>query len=230
MQWAAIVFIFVLMLAPWESQSKKTVTPKNPVKQTKSKKPSKKSSKTQSFVPKSFSADFVQEFKSSLSGKIKKSEGKIDYKYPSNIRLEMEGKSPLTFVSNPDKTWYYRPPFEKGQPGELKIGATTENSLSKFFDMLKNGLDSNKDYEVKKKDNEYDITFKEDAAKKIKVKSAVLVFKKDKKHDFSEIEKIHLSYTNKKKVTMVLSELKVGATFSTNHFTFFPPKNTRVAN
>ena len=74
-----------------------------------------------SFVPGSFSANFEESILSMATGKEKKSFGKIDYKFPGNIRFEITSPNASTFVSNPQKSWYYVPPFVEGEQGQVTI-------------------------------------------------------------------------------------------------------------
>ena len=119
------------------------------------------------FLPKSFSAQFEQEYVSTLKGKVKKGNGTIDYLYPGNIRFKTTIPSEILFVSNGIKSWYYRAPFIEGEEGEVTETSAKEGSgiFTRFFDSLKNGLSDNAIYTVSKKDKESTITFLEKSKK-----------------------------------------------------------------
>ena len=85
------------------------------------------------FLPKSFRAKFTQQFKRSLHGKTKENKGVLDYRSPGNFRFELKGKTNMIVVSNPLKTWHYKPPFIPGQKGELKVSATKKVLLFPFL-------------------------------------------------------------------------------------------------
>ncbi|MBL6988823.1 MAG: outer membrane lipoprotein carrier protein LolA [Bacteriovoracaceae bacterium] len=182
------------------------------------------------FLPKSFSAQFVQKHKSLISKKIKTSNGKIYYKYPSNIRLEMEKPNLIVFVSNVVNTWFYEPSFIKSEPGQVTLSSTDNNGLSKFFDVLVNGLVSNRKYKVKKNDELYYITFFKKMKKELGVKEAVLRFTKNAKIMFRNLRSMSLTYSEGKQVTLEFRRINPNAKFDDKTFVFKIPPNTNVVH
>ncbi len=180
-----------------------------------------------SFLPKSFSAQFEQVYKSALSGKEKKSKGSLDYKFPGNIRFITKVPEEVVFVSNKTTTWYYTPPFMEGEPGELTIKKTGRNVLSRFFDTLSRGLKSNKYYTVKNLEKARRLKFKKKKIKEIGIKEAIMHFKSNIA-TFRDLKSVDLTYSDDKKVTLKLSNLKVGVKFKKKYFTFSAPKNTKT--
>ena len=185
------------------------------------------------FLPQSFSAKFEQEYISILKGNTKKGEGSIEYKYPSNIRFETTTPSQVIFVSNGVKAWYYRAPFIDGEEGEVSESSAKEgNSVYiKFFDSLKNGLNSNILYDVKSAgDGMHVITFKAKVAKEFGIKEAVLTFNSAKDKDFSELKKIDLLFPDGKKSSLKFVDLKVNPNFDGSRFNFTAPPKTKKTN
>lgn len=185
------------------------------------------------FLPQSFSAKFEQEYVSILKGKTKKGEGSIEYKYPSNIRFETSTPSPVVFVSNGVKAWYYRAPFIEGEEGEVtETSAKEGNSVYiKFFDSLKNGLSANALYDVKSAgDGMHVMTFKPKTAKEFGIKEAVLTFNSAKDKDFSELKKIDLLFPDGKKSTLSFANLKVNPSLDSTRFNFVAPPKTKKTN
>ncbi|OUR93678.1 hypothetical protein A9Q84_19640 [Halobacteriovorax marinus] len=180
-----------------------------------------------SFVPKNFSASFEQVYKSALTGKEKRSKGQIDYSYPSSIKLITSSPESLTYVSNRDKTWYYTPPFIEGEPGQLTVQEATKNTLTKFLNVLKKGLKSNKVYSVKMLKNSYLLSFKKKAKKQLGIKEATLFFKNNQAK-FRELKTVKMILTNKKVKVLELSKINESPKFNKNHFVFTAPKNTKV--
>lgn len=178
-----------------------------------------------SFVPRTFKAEFVKKEKALLSGKDLKSGGKIFYQYPSRIRLEFEGSDKSIFVSNPFKTYYYKPPPFEGVPGELTINKSNNYPLSKFFDTLRSGLTSNDLYKVKKKSKSIAITFTEKGSKELKILNAELFFKKDLL--FNELEKVQITLDSEKKLNFEFASISMNPKFDKNLFIFKAPENTR---
>lgn len=185
------------------------------------------------FLPQSFSAKFEQEYISILKGNIKKGQGSIDYKYPSNIRFETTTPTQVLFVSNGVKSWYYRAPFIEGEAGEVTESSAKEaNSLYiKFFDSLKNGLSANSLYDVKNAgDGMHVITFKTKTAKEFGIKEAVLSFNSAKDKEFSELKKIDLLFSDGKKSTLRFMDLKVNINPDAQKFNFVAPLKTKKIN
>ncbi|MBC7537212.1 MAG: outer membrane lipoprotein carrier protein LolA [Bacteriovorax sp.] len=185
------------------------------------------------FLPQSFSAKFEQEYISILKGNVKKGQGAIDYKYPSNIRFETSTPSQIIFVSNGVKSWYYRAPFIEGEDGEVSESPAKDGSsvYIKFFDSLKNGLSANSLYDVKSAgDGMHVIIFKAKTAKEFGIKEAILTFNSAKDKDFSELKKIDLLFPDGKKSTLRFMDLKVNPNFDAQKFNFVAPPKTKKTN
>jgi len=184
------------------------------------------------FLPSTFKVDFAQEYKTSLKGKVKKSSGHIQYKYPSQIRFEVTKPDKVVFVSNEKKSWYYQAPFIEGEPGELNVRETGKTGLSRFFDVLKKGLKTNKFYEVKNKSEKSEsiqtgIKFQEKFAKELDIKGAMITFN-DKKRDFKNIKNMELTYVDGHKIKLHFTGMKTGLSMKAENFVFKAPKNTRI--
>lgn len=184
-----------------------------------------------SFLPDSFSANFEESFVSAVNGKEKKSSGKIDYRYPSHIRFEKISPDSSTFVSNPQKSWYYVPPFVKGEKGEVTIQESNKLVLTKFLDALKNGLENNKLFSHKYNKNELVLTFTKAIQKDMNLKQAVLVADSDAKKikALKEFERLVLTYNDGRKVNLKFVDLKEDTKFAQKHFEFDIPSNTKVS-
>lgn len=184
-------------------------------------------SQAYAFMPKSFSTNYTQEYKSKLSRKIKKSHGKFDYKYPGNIKFTQSRPSELVVTSNKKKTWIYTPPFDKGDQGQVTIGSGGD-SLSKFFDLLTSGIKSNKGFEAIESKNSTSLVPNKELAKELGIKNVEFIFKGKK--SFSLIDKIKLTYTDKRVVTLILNEINTKTKFNKDYFTFSIPENTKITH
>ena len=184
---------------------------------------------SKTFLPNTFRADFEQVIKSTVSKKTKVTTGYLEYEYPGKFRFEnLEPElDKLTFVSNSKKTWYYTPPFF-GEPGELKVSKS--NSLSKFFDSLKKGLVSNKNYKVFSLKNGKRLEFSKKKVKDMGILSAELIFASPKSTSFDELKSIILVKTDKSRTKLNFKKIKSGLVFKKDNFTFVVPKNTRVSD
>lgn len=180
------------------------------------------------FLPNSFRANFEQKFISTVSGKEKKSNGNIDYQYSGKIRFEVVSPDPTLFVSNGIKSWYYTTPFDPKEKGEVVISDSNKLLVSKFFDYLKNGLETNNFYSVKKEVNDLVLIFNPKEVKNLGVQKAILNFG-DKKNPtkLSELKLLNLVYKDGKKVNLTFSNLLENVKFDNNYFDFKIPLNTK---
>jgi outer membrane lipoprotein-sorting protein len=185
-----------------------------------------------SFVPGSFSANFEESILSMATGKEKKSFGKIDYKFPGNIRFEITSPNASTFVSNPQKSWYYVPPFVEGEQGQVTIQKSTKLPLTKFLDSIRNGLDGSKLFTYKYEGKNLVLTFVKTVQKELTLKEVTFHAIKEAKlvEKMSEFEKMTLVYADGRKVNLKFLELKEETSFPAKHFEFTPPAKTKVIN
>lgn len=183
------------------------------------------------FLPATFKADFKQSYISSLSKKARVTAGEISYKYPSHLYFKVEGDEPVTYISNPEKSWVYNPPFIEGEKGVVRESLATRHAFSKFFDALSKGLENNKLYSVKFENKKAILTFSSEVSKQIAIAEALLYFnnKVSKESQMKDLEKIELKYTVKKPtVTLSFENYQEGMTLKNDFFIFTPPKNTEI--
>lgn len=185
-----------------------------------------------SFVPGSFSANFEESIISMATGKEKKSFGKIDYKFPGHIRFEIVSPNPSLFVSNPQKSWYYVPPFVEGEQGQVTIQKSSKLPLTKFLDSIKNGLEGSKLFIYKYSGKDLILTFVKAVQKDLTLKEVTFHADKEAKtvQKMSEFEKMTLIYADGRKVNLKFLELKEETTFPAKHFEFTPPAKTKIIN
>lgn len=182
------------------------------------------------FVPKAFEASFTQIKISTLSKAQLKSNVRLKYQFPSRMYMHTTGNDDeVIYVCNPKKVWIYRPPFMKGEPGQVQIGATSRHCLSKVFEKLNQGLTSNADYKVTQlKGDTYLLSFGKAAAEKLGYHKFELVFKSSD-HRFDNLKLMRMySRQDKNPVTLITRKYKAVKKFSSKNFNFTPPKNTSV--
>ena len=185
-----------------------------------------------SFVPGSFSANFEESIVSMATGKEKKSFGKIDYKFPGHIRFEITSPNPSTFVSNPQKSWYFVPPFIDGEQGQVTIQKSQKLPLTKFLDSIRNGFEGSKLFTHKYAGKDLTLTFVKTVQKELTLKEVTFHATKEAKtvQKMSEFEKMTLIYADGRKVNLKFLELKEETTFPAKHFEFTPPPKTKIIN
>lgn len=181
------------------------------------------------FVPTSFSAQY-EESLTSATGKQKKSFGKLDYKYPGHLRFEVTEPVPSLIVVNPQRTWIYQPAFVKGEKGQVTIEKSANSPLVKFLDSIQNGVKNSKHFSAKYDNKELILNFNKKAQKDLGIEQVVLRSGGEarKINELKSFEIITLKYTNKNKTNIKLLDLKENATFSSEHFSFTAPENTRI--
>lgn len=190
------------------------------------------SSFAKGFVPGSFTANFEESIISMATGKEKKSFGKIDYKFPGNIRFEITSPNASTFVSNPQKSWYYVPPFVKGEQGQVTIQKSNKLPLTKFLDSIKNGIEGSKLFTHKYVGKDLILTFVKTVQKELTLKEVTFHAAKDAKSvtKLAEFEKMTLVYADGRKVNLKFIELKEDVSFPAKNFEFTPPAKTKIVN
>jgi outer membrane lipoprotein-sorting protein len=184
------------------------------------------------FVSSSFTANFEESIVSMATGKEKKSFGKIDYRFPGHVRFEIISPNPSTFVSNPDKSWYYVPPFVEGEQGQVTIQKSNKLPLTKFLDSIRNGLEGSKLFTTKYNGKDLTLSFVKTVQKDLTLKEVILHASKDAKsiQKLAEFERMTLIYVDGRKVNLRFLELKEEVSFPAKHFEFTPPAKTKVIN
>ena len=179
------------------------------------------------FLPLKFTAKFRQEYKSIVTGKLKKGFGHLDYQFPGMLRFEMSKPTPLVFISRANQNWYYRPPFNKSEQGEVRKNVDGGHVITKFFDALSEGLEKNKFYNVSFVDKkQVEVLFNESSMKELGIKKAKLIFK-SKDYVFTDLDRIEMNYVDKKMTTIIFENISLVDNFSRFNFKFSeqnPPK------
>lgn len=182
-------------------------------------------------IPDSFRVDFDQVHQS-LTKKRKTATGvKLDYKYPSQIVYETSGVNKTKYVSNGKKSWYYTSPFMPEEQGEVIVQSKVDMGLLRFFDSLKKGLKKNKYFTYTYNARKLTFDFTQKGMTDFSLDSIVFHVKKSKKLDdlsLNDFEKIVLNKTNKKSTELSIKKVEENKKFSSRHFYFKAPKNTKV--
>lgn len=183
-----------------------------------------------SFVPNSFSANYEESVVSKVTGKEKKSFGKIDYKYPGSLRFEVTSPVPTLFVVNPKQSWLYQPSHVKGEKDQVTIQKSTNLPLIKFLDSVKGGVEDSKLFTTKYNKTDLVLTFVKTIQKEMGFIEVTLHADKDAKSvkELKGFEKITLKHLNGTKTNIKLLELKENVTFPPGNFEFKPSANMKV--
>src|SRR5690606_16843656 len=184
------------------------------------------SSVATAFLPSAFRAHYTQEEKSIATGRIKKSDGMIEYRQPGRIRFEITKPNKVVFVGNPKKAWFYTaPPFD-GEPGEVTISKGASHPILKFFDVLaKGGLKDNTTYKVTKDGGSVALAFDKKAQDEFGLTAAKLSMGSD--YTFPTLKEIAVTLTDGKTIRLELSKLEPNVAMPDSNFEFEIPANTR---
>jgi outer membrane lipoprotein carrier protein len=182
------------------------------------------------FVPDSFSANYEESVVSLVTGKEKKSFGKIDYKFPGSLRFEVTSPVPTLFVVNPKKSWLFQPAHVKGEKDQVTIQKASNLPLIKFLDSVKDGIEKSKLFTTKYGKNDITLTFVKTIQKEMGFIEVVLHSEKAAKEitTLKGLNKITLKNINGSQTNIKLLDLKENVSFSPKHFIFTPSPNTKI--
>ena len=177
------------------------------------------------FFEPNFKAKYIQQYKSDLKGKMIKTEGIIEYSYPSRIRFEQQAPDQLLYISNPRQSWLYTPPIFDDMDGDLIEDPTGKNyPYAKLFDVLKAGLKDNKYYKVSLIDKVkrlYQFSYSEEMRKKLGLMKTVVKF--GSKPSLKNIVLLELTYIDGKTVKLTFDKIETDVKFPKDYFFFTMP-------
>jgi outer membrane lipoprotein carrier protein len=166
-------------------------------------------------------AEFSQLNENSTFSQKKASTGKIYVKLPSKIRWETEKPEPNLLVSNGKIYWFYTPPFDPTEPGQV-IEKPTSQIESKLVNALLSGSFSTAQIQsiFMKNATTFDLTPKPGTA--ATVSKATLEIDGVTK----EIKKVTLNHKGGNRSEITLSKIELGKPLSDDFFVFHAPPNT----
>ncbi|MBS1959109.1 MAG: outer membrane lipoprotein chaperone LolA [Bdellovibrionales bacterium] len=152
---------------------------------------------------------------------VKKAQGKIWIKRPNKLRWETINPDPNILVSDGKTFWFYSPPFEKGERGQVIIKKTAQVQ-TQFLNMLLSGSFEfgGKTTIVEKTKNSFILTPKNGTAGDVKTAEVVI---NEASH---KIEEVILTHTSGNKTDIKLQEIKLQPKLDDKMFQFRPDKNT----
>ncbi len=178
------------------------------------------------FLPHSFRVTMTEKASKLGNSKAKFESGQLDYMYPSHVRFK---KKYTEFVANKKTTWTYSKPFIATESGKVSISQSSNKSIFKIFDALKNGLKSNSIYKVNKSnEHSYFLDFSASGKKDYNIKSVVLNFDpSSNKLHVGSVRKMSITYTDQKLVDITLDSYDGSVSFNEKYFVFKIPPNTQ---
>ena len=166
-------------------------------------------------------AEFSQEkFVASLKMK-KNSSGVLWVKRPKSFRWQTHEPDPNILVSNGTKTWFYTPPFDETEPGQVIVRKSSEVQSQLLNALLMGAFSSYNKMKIRTlSSEEYLLTPQAGTAadiQKIRIK-----IDPKKKH----ITQVHLTHKGGNTSQITLSKITLGGKLTEDLFIFTPPANT----
>ena len=180
-------------------------------------------------IPKAFEAKFLEVDSQSLRGE-KRYPVLMKYKFKGHIYYEIQKEDAQSlYVCNPTTTWFYKPPFIKGEPGELSVGKSNKYCYSKIFDTLSSANPGFKLFKRTSQGKVATYVFSKEVQKQMGMTKVVLEFKEQARPavDFASLLKLSLYKSGSDRpVVLELKQLEKEPKFNSKTFHFTPPKNT----
>jgi len=167
-------------------------------------------------------AEFEQltEIKSTKTSK--KAQGKIWIKHPNKLRWETISPDQNILVSDGKFFWFYTPPFEKGDRGQVIIKKTAQIQTRFLNALLSGSFDfSNSKTQVESKSANV-FLLKPGANTAGDVKTAEVTINVLTK----KIEKVSLTHTSGNETSIQLKDIKLVNKLADSMFQFVPDRNT----
>lgn len=170
-------------------------------------------------------AEFVQDTLNKLTSRRKISSGKIFAKRPSKVRWETLRPEASYFVSDGIKSWYYIPPFDASEPGQLveKKAAETQSKLANA--LLAGSFSAVKGLKVKQKSADLFLVIPKKGTAGT-VQEALLQVDLNKKL----IKKVSLLHRGGNQADITLQQIELGSKLENSLFVFVPPQNTQLVS
>ncbi len=172
---------------------------------------------------KTLEANFAQRDEVKLTGAKKQSSGILMIRHPNQFRWETLSPDKNLLVSDGRKFWFYTPPFEAGERGQVIERKTTEVQ-SELANYLLAGAFSKLRGVTLKKLSPTRFQLIPSAGIAGSVKNAVIEINADEK----TIQKLELEHSGGNKTEIVLSKVKLGGPLADAFFKFVTPPDTDV--
>lgn len=173
---------------------------------------------------KTVTADFEQKTISKALGTEEVSRGHVRLQRPDKIRWETQTPSENLLVSDGKKFWYYTPPFNPGEPGQLIERKASEEKSKLAYALLSGRFSAVKDVHCEKIDEStVSLTPKKGSAgsvQKLRVR-----FGSSGKLE-KTIQWVELVHSNGDQVSIQLSNVVLGEKLDAKAFKFEKQKNT----
>jgi outer membrane lipoprotein carrier protein len=167
------------------------------------------------------SAEFTQTNDDATTSKKKKSSGKIFVKRPSKIRWETLQPYNSLLVSDGRTYWYYTPPFDEGERGQVVEKKSSQIQSRLANALLAGSFSIARDMAIKQKSSSTFVLIPKPGSAGT-VTQAVIEIDPDKKL----IQKVILDHKGGNHSEISLSKIELGHPLEDDFFVFHAPANT----
>lgn len=164
--------------------------------------------------------DQLTQIKSTKSQK--KAQGKIWIKHPNKLRWETITPDANILVSDGKFFWFYTPPFEKGERGQVIIKKSAQIQTQFLNALLSGSFDFSKTKTAIETKSANVFLLKPSANTAGDVKTAEVTINAETK----KIEKVSLVHTSGNETTIQLKQIKLSSSLNDTLFRFVPDRNT----
>ena len=166
-------------------------------------------------------AEFDQTIDVKATRQSKKTKGKIWIKRPNKLRWETINPDPNILVSDGKTFWFYTPPFEQGERGQVIIKKTAQVQTKFLNALLSGSFDFGKQTAIQEKsDDTFILRPKSGTAGDVQTAEIVV---NEQSH---KIQEVVLTHTSGNRTDIKLQEIKLQSDLSDKLFQFSPDKNT----
>lgn len=170
---------------------------------------------------KTISAEFIQINTDVAFSREKRSSGKIFIKHPSKVRWETTAPESSLLISNGVRFWFYTPPFEEGERGQIIEKKAAKVQSKWAHTLLAGSFSNNRDLRViQKAPNVFALIPRPGTAGTV-VQATVEVDPARKL-----IQKVMLNHKGGNHSEISLAQIELGKPLSDDFFQFQVPPNT----
>lgn len=167
------------------------------------------------------SANFQQTTDSITLAKKKKSFGKIFFKRPSKVRWETQKPDASLFISNGQQSWFYTPPFEEGEKGQVIEKKSSEVQSQLASALLAGSFSVAKQMKIQKKTESQFVLIPKSGTAGTVTKATLDIDPTQKL-----IKKVTLDHKGGNQTEITLDQIQLAIPLSDDLFNFKIPPNT----
>lgn len=168
-------------------------------------------------------AAFSQINESALLGDRKTSSGVISIKRPGKMRWETQSPDPTLFITDGSTMWFYTPPFDKDENGQLVVRKAVEHQSRLAGALLAADFSVGKDLKISEKGpNHFQVTPKPGSAGDV-LDCEIFVDAKN-----LLIQKVILKHRGGNLTEITLTKISLGKDIEDELFHFVPPPKTSI--